>query len=50
MFYLKTHSTHFIYCYMVMRHTVNDQIVKEGNVLFKDTLNTFYLLLYGNEI
>ena len=34
MFYLTTHSTHFIYW-------------KEGNVLFNDALNTFYLLLYG---
>ena len=35
MFYLTTHSTHFIYGYM------------EGNVLFNDALNTFYLRLYG---
>ena len=34
MFYLTTHSTHFIYDYM------------EGNVLFNDALNTFYLRLY----
>ena len=40
MFYLTTHSTHFIYCYMAS---------KEGNVLFNDTLNTFYLWLYGFE-
>ena len=39
MFYLTTHSTHFIYGYMEGR--------KEGNVLFNDTLNTFYLWLYG---
>ena len=36
-FYLTTHSTHFIYGYM------------EGNVLFNDTLNTFYLRLYGRK-
>ena len=36
MFYLTTHSTHFIYGYM-----------KEGNVLFNNALNTFYLRLYG---
>ena len=37
MFYLMMKSTHFIYgC-----------IRKEGNVLFNDTLNTFYLWLYG---
>ena len=35
LFYLTTHSTHFIYGYM------------EGNVLFNDALNTFYLRLYG---
>ena len=34
MFYLTTHSTHFIYGYME----------RERNVLFNDTLNTFYLL------
>ena len=39
MFYLTMHSTHFIYGYMEGR--------KEGNVLFNDALNTFYLRLYG---
>ena len=38
MFYLMTHSTHFIYDYMEGR-----------NVLFNDTLNTFYLWLYGRK-
>ena len=38
MFYLTTHSTHFIYSYMEGR---------KGNVLFNDALNTFYLQLYG---
>ena len=33
MFYLTSHSTHFIYGYMEG---------KEGNVLFNDALNTFY--------
>ena len=37
MFYLTTHSTHFIYCYME----------KERNVLFNDALNTFYIRLYA---
>ena len=37
MFYLTTHSTHFIYGYME----------GERNVLFNDALNTFYLRLYG---
>ena len=36
MFYLATHSTHFIYGYME----------RKGNVLFNDALNTFYLRLY----
>ena len=35
MLYLTTHSTHFIYGR------------KEGNVLFNDALNIFYLRLYG---
>ena len=35
MFYLMTHSTHFIYGR------------KEGNVFFNNALNTFYLRLYG---
>ena len=38
MFYLTTHSTHFIYGNMGER---------ERNVLFNDALNTFYLRLYG---
>ena len=43
MFYLTTHSTHFIYSYMAIGH-----MVKEGrNVLFN---NTFYLQLYGIDI
>ena len=37
MFYLTTHSTHYIYGYME----------RERNVLFNDALNTFYLRLYG---
>ena len=41
MCYLMTHSTHFIYGYMEGR--------MEGNVLFNDTLNTFYLRLYGRK-
>ena len=42
LFYLTTHSTHFIYGYM-------DGRKKEGNVLFNDALNTFYLRLYGRK-
>ena len=41
MFYLTTHSTHFIYGYMEGRRE------RERNVLFNDALNTFYLWLYG---
>ena len=41
MFYLTTHSTVFIYSYMEGR--------KEGNVLFNNSLNTFYLQLYGKK-
>ena len=39
MFYLTTHSTHFIYSYKEGR--------KEENVLVNDALSTFYLQLYG---
>ena len=38
MFYLTTHSTHF---------TIKLYGRNEGNVLFNDTLNTFYLRLHG---
>ena len=43
MFYLTTHSTHFIYGYIASVFSVK---VKEGNVLFNDALDTFYLRLY----
>ena len=36
MFYLTTHSAHFIYGY-----------IEGSNVLFNDARNTFYLRLYG---
>ena len=39
--YFTTHSTHFIYGYMEY------PLYKEGNVLFNDALDTFYLRLYG---
>ena len=39
MFYLTTHSTHFSYLRLY-------GVRKEGNVLFNDALNTFYLRLY----
>ena len=48
MFYLTTHSTHFIYGYMasdIWLRTI--LILRERNVLFNDALNTFYLRLYG---
>ena len=45
MFYLTTHSTHFIYGYNYgVKHGKGRE---EGNVLFNDALNTFYLRLYG---
>ena len=40
MFCLMMHSLYFIYCYIASGR-------KEGNVLFNDALNTFYLRLYG---
>ena len=47
MFYLTTHSTHFIYSYMASDHSDSDKGERERNVLFNDALNTFYLRLYG---
>ena len=53
MFYLTTHSTHFIYGYMASDIWLRTILIvrkegrKEGNVLFNDALNTFYLRLYG---
>ena len=55
MFYLTTHATHFIYgqTYGKGPYTQTHIYIyiyiyrKEGNVLFNDTLNTFYLQLYG---
>ena len=49
--YLTTHSTHFTYGYMTSDIMANDHSDsqrgrKEGNVLFNDALNTFYLRLY----
>ena len=53
MFYLTTHSTHFIYCYMASDIWLRTILIvrkekeRKGNILFNDALNTFYLLLYG---
>ena len=51
MFYLTTHSTHFIYGYMAsdiwLRTIPIVRKERERNVLFNDALNTFYLRLYG---
>ena len=49
MFYLPTYSMHFIYSHMVLDiwERTTQIVRKEGNVLFNDTLNTFYLRLYG---
>ena len=48
MFYLTTHSTHFIYGYMVKIFSIyHSTDRKEGNILFNDALNTFYIRLYG---
>ena len=51
MFYLTTHSTHFIYGHMAsgiwLRTILIVRKERERNVLFNDALNTFYLRLYG---
>ena len=61
-FYLTTHSTHFIYGYMasdskrgnpLLPHGLlfpissKGSFMREGYVLFNNALNTFYLWLYG---
>ena len=46
-FYLTMHSTHFIYGYMASDIYGKGPQRKEGNILFNDALNTFYLQLYG---
>ena len=40
MFYLMTHSTHFLFMFIWK---------KEGNVLFNDALNTFFIYGYMEE-
>ena len=45
MFYLMTHSTHFVYGYMASDMLKRNR--EEGNVLFNDALNTFCLWLYS---
>ena len=44
MFHLMTHSTHFIYSYMVSAERWKQH--RKGNVSFNDTLNTFYLVIW----
>ena len=46
MLYLTTHSIHFIHGYR-SSDIWSEEGRKEGNVLFNDALNTFYLRLYG---
>ena len=46
-FYLTTHSTHFILRLYGVGHMVKDHSDRERNVLFNDALNTFYQRLYG---
>ena len=40
MFYLTKYSTHFILWLYCVGH-----MVKEGNILFNDALNTFYFMV-----
>ena len=50
MFYLTTHSTHFVYGYMasdIWLRTILIMRERERNVLFNEALNTFCLRLYG---
>ena len=46
MFYLMTHSTHFMYGYQRLGESQFAITAwKEGSVLFNDALNTFYVQL-----
>ena len=50
MFYLTTHSTHFIYGYMASDLWLRTILIvreRARNVLFNDALNSFHLRLYG---
>ena len=45
---ITTHSTHSIYGYMASEGMSEAcDLHKEGNILFNDSLNTFYLRLCG---
>ena len=48
-FYLMINMTYFVYGYMALDIWLRIIFLewKEGNVLFNDALNTFYLRLYG---
>ena len=53
MFYLTTHSTHFIYGYLASDIWYTIQIErerKEGNILFNDALNTFFYGYMASDI
>ena len=52
MFYLTTHSTHFIYGYMasdIWLRTILIVRERERNVLFNDALNTFYFTVIWHQ-
>ena len=42
-----TECNKVMFCFMYLHTTARCKWRKEGNVLFNDTLNTFYLRLYG---
>ena len=47
MFYLTTHSTHFIYSYMASDIWLRTILIVREREMFYLTLNTFYVRLYG---
>ena len=47
-FYLTTHTEHILFTVIWHRtHGKGPRKERKGNILFNDTLNTFYLQLYG---
>ena len=49
MFFKKRHIVYIVILMQILEMYFQLKLKKEGNVLFNDALNTFYLRLYGVE-
>ena len=49
MFFKKRHIVYIVILMQILEMYFQLKLKKEGNVLFNDALNTFYLRLYGIE-